>query len=132
MQEILRTVLKQHLWKPVVRIMISCNVKNEQIVAEIIAYNRQAVLKAPIYNHEERVKAAFSKLISESHFNKMQLDLLEKIKNYMLYESILNEETFDAQYLKWMVDFQDLIRNLQESSMRFIGQINTYLYKGVV
>ena len=29
-------------------------------------------------------------------FNKMQLDLLEKIRTYMLHESILNVETFEA------------------------------------
>ena len=71
-------------------------IKNEQIVADIIAHIRRAVLHMPIRNHDEKVKKAFEKLIAENHFNKMQLDLLEKIKKYMLHESILNVETFEA------------------------------------
>lgn len=107
------------------------NVKNEQIVAEIIAYIRQAVLKTPVYNHEERVKAAFSKLISESHFNKMQLDLLEKIKTYMLHESILNVETFDAPVFKMEGGFSRFDKKFAGKLNEIIEQINTYLYEGV-
>ena len=40
----------------------------------IIAFVRRAVLKTPLVNHDDRVKMAFSKLISAHHFNKMQLD----------------------------------------------------------
>ena len=75
-------------------------VSNERIVADIIAFVRRAVLKTPLVNHDDRVKMAFSKLISAHHFNKMQLDLLEKIKVYMLHESILNTETFEAPAFK--------------------------------
>jgi type I restriction enzyme R subunit len=50
-------------------------VKNEEIVADIIAHVRRAVLHTPIRNHEEEVKLAFKKLIEENSFNKMELDL---------------------------------------------------------
>ena len=46
-------------------------VKNEEIVADIISYVRQAVLKTPIMNHEARVNAAFAKLTTAHHFNKL-------------------------------------------------------------
>ena len=75
-------------------------VSNERIVADIIAFVRRAVLKTSLVNHDDRVKMAFSKLISAHHCNKMQLDLLEKIKVYMLHESILNTETFEAPAFK--------------------------------
>lgn len=107
------------------------NVKNEQIVAEIIAYVRQAVLKTPIYNHEERVKAAFAKVISTGHYNKMQLDLLEKIKTYMLHESILNAETFDAPVFKMEGGFARFDKKFAGKLGEIIEQINTYIYEGV-
>ena len=107
------------------------NVKNEQIVAEIIAYVRHAVLKTPVSNHEERVKAAFSRLISESKFNKMQLDLLEKIKTYMLHESILNAETFDAPAFKMEGGFARFDKKFAGQLNDIIRRINTYIYEGV-
>ena len=107
------------------------NVKNEQIVAEIIAYVRQAVLKTPVYNHEERVKAAFKKLISEEKFNKMQLDLLEKIKTYMLHESILNAETFDAPVFKMEGGFSRFDKKFAGKLNDIIERINTYIFEGV-
>ena len=107
------------------------NVKNEQIVAEIIAYVRQAVLKTPVYNHEERVKAAFKKLISEEKFNKMQLDLLEKIKTYMLHESILNAETFDAPVFKMEGGFSRFDKKFAGKLNDIIKRINTYIFEGV-
>ena len=107
------------------------NVKNEQIVAEIIAYVRQAVLKTPVSNHEERVKAAFSRLISESKFNKMQLDLLEKIKTYMMHESILNAETFEAPAFKMEGGFARFDKKFAGQLNDIIHRINTYIYEGV-
>ncbi len=107
------------------------NVKNEQIVAEIIAYVRQAVLKTPVSNHEERVKAAFAHLISESKFNKMQLDLLEKIKTYMLHESILNAETFEAPAFKMEGGFARFDKKFAGQLNDIIHRINTYIYEGV-
>ncbi len=107
------------------------NVKNEQIVAEIIAYVRQAVLKTPVSNHEERVKAAFARLISEIKFNKMQLDLLEKIKTYMLHESILNAETFDAPAFKMEGGFARFDKKFSGQLNDIIRRINTYIYEGV-
>ena len=89
---------------------------NERIVADIIAFVRRAVLKTPLVNHDARVKMAFSKLISAHHFNKMQLDLLEKIKVYMLHESILNTETFEAPAFKMDGGFAHF-------NKKFVGQL---------
>ena len=106
------------------------NIKNEQIVAEIIAYVRQAVLKTPIYDHQERVKAAFAKLIVKGNYNKMQIDLLEKIKTYMLHESILNIETFDAPVFKMDGGFTRFNKKFAGKLNEIIEQINAYIYEG--
>ena len=106
-------------------------VKNEQIVADIISHVRRAVLHTPILNHEERVKAAFVKLISNNNFNKMQLDLLDEIKTYMLQESLLNVETFEAPAFKMEGGFVRFDKKFAGRLSEIIRQINTYIYEGV-
>lgn len=106
-------------------------VKNEEIVADIISYVRQAVLKTPIMNHETRVNAAFAKLTTAHHFNRMQLDLLEKIKAYMLHESILNRETFEAPAFKMDGGFTRFDKKFDGKLVELIHELNTYIYEGV-
>ena len=106
------------------------NVKNERIVADIITHVRQAVLNTPLVNHEDRVKAAFAKLTAAHHFNRMQLDLLEKIKTYMLHESILNVETFEAPAFKAEGGFARFNKKLNGQLNEIIREINTYIYGG--
>ena len=106
-------------------------VTNEEIVADIIAHIRRAVLHTPIRNHEEKVKMAFKKLIEENNFNKMQLDLLEKIKTYMLHESLLNVETFEAPAFKMEGGYARFDKKFAGRLAEIIRQINTYIYEGV-
>lgn len=106
-------------------------VKNEEIVADIISYIRQAVLHTPILNHDARVKAAFAKLIAVHHFNKMQMDLLEKIKTYMLHESILNRETFDAPAFRMDGGFARFDKKFEGKLIEIIRELNKYIYEGV-
>ena len=105
-------------------------VKNEQIIADIIAHVRRAVLNTPILNHEEKVKRAFTKLIANNSFNKMQLDLLEKIKTYMLHESLLNVETFEAPAFKMEGGFARFDKKFSGRLVEIIREINTYIYEG--
>ena len=105
-------------------------IKNEEIVADIISYVRQAVLKTPIMNHEERVKSAFSKLTTAHHFSKMQLDLLDKIKTYMLHESILNRETFEAPAFKLEGGYARFDKKFDGKLADLIRELNTYIYEG--
>ena len=105
-------------------------VTNAHIVADIIAHVRRAVLKTPLFNHDERVAAAFDKLTTAHHFNKMQLDTLEKIKTYMLHESILNTETFEAPVFKMEGGFARFNKKLGGNLIEIIREINTYIYEG--
>lgn len=109
----------------------SSSVKNEHIVADIISYVRQAVLNTPLRNHDERINKAFEKLIATNNFNKMQLDLLEKIRTYMLHESILNVETFEAPAFKAEGGFVRFDKKFAGNLIAIIRQINTYIYEGV-
>lgn len=105
-------------------------VKNEEIVADIISYVRQAVLNTPVLNHEDRVNTAFIKLMAAHHFNRMQMDLLEKIKAYMLHESILNRETFEAPAFKMDGGFARFDKKFDGKLIELIRELNTYIYEG--
>lgn len=105
-------------------------VTNAHIVADIIAHVRRAVLKTPLFNHDERVAAAFDKLTAAHRFNKMQLDMLEKIKTYMLHESILNTETFEAPVFKMEGGFARFNKKFGGTLIEIIREINTYIYEG--
>ena len=63
-------------------------------------------------------------------FNKMQLDLLEKIKTYMLHESILNTETFEAPVFKMEGGFARFNKKFGGNLIEIIREINTYIYEG--
>ena len=108
------------------------SIKNEEIVADIISFVRQAVLHTPVMNHEDRVNAAFAKLIATHHFNKIQLDLLDNIKTYMLHESILNRETFEAPAFKRDGGFKQFDKKFEGNLSELIRKLNTYIYEGVV
>lgn len=105
-------------------------ITNAHIVADIIAHVRKAVLKTSLFNHDERVAAAFAKLTAAHRFNKMQLDLLEKIKTYMLHESILNTETFEAPVFKMEGGFARFNKKFGGNLIEIIREINTYIYEG--
>ena len=104
--------------------------KNEEIVADIISYIRQAVLKAPIMNHEDRVKTAFAKLRAAHKFSKMQSDMLDKIETYMLHESILNRETFEAPAFKMDGGFKQFNKKFDGKLTDLIRELNRYIYEG--
>lgn len=104
-------------------------VKNADIVADIIFYVRNAVLDVPVFNREDKIKIAFEKLIKAHSFNKIQIDLLEKIKTYMFHESLLNVETFEAPAFKMDGGFKRFNVKFEGKLLEIIREINTYIYE---
>ena len=87
-------------------------------------------MHTPLLNHEERIEAAFTKLKSAHHFSKMQLDMLDKIKTYMLHESILNRETFESPAFKRDGGFARFDKKFNGTLIDLIRELNTYIYEG--
>ena len=104
-------------------------IKNTDIVADIISYVRNAVLNVPVYNREDKIKIAFDKLLKAHSFNKIQTDLLEKIKSYMLHESLLNAETFEAPAFKMDGGFRRFNVKFEGRLTEIIREINNYIYE---
>lgn len=78
---------------------------------------------------EDKIKIAFEKLIKVHTFNKIQIDLLEKIKTYMLHESLLNVETFEAPAFKMDGGFNRFNIKFEGKLLEIIREINTYIYE---
>lgn len=104
-------------------------VKNADIVTDIISYIRKAILDIPVYNREDKIKLSFDKLIKAHNFNKIQIDFLEKIKTYMLHESLLNIETFEAPAFKMDGGFKRFNVKFEGKLLDIIREINTYIYE---
>ena len=105
-------------------------VTNERIVADIIAFIRRAVLKTPLVNRDDRVKMAFSKLISAHHFNKMQLDLLERSRYICSTRAFSILRSLRHQRSRWMAFFARFNRKFGGRLAEIIREINTYIYEG--
>ena len=105
-------------------------VTNAHIVADIIAHVRKAVLKTPLFNHDERVAAAFAKLTAALVSTKCSLTFWKKSKPICCTKSILNTETFDAPVFKMEGGFSPLQQEIGGNLIEIIREINTYIYEG--
>lgn len=104
-------------------------VANENVSSDLVAYVRNAVSGVPVYNREERVNAAFDRLIKAHDFHKTQLNMLTKIKTYLLHDSLLNAETFDAPAFKMEGGFKRFNMKFEGRLNEIIDEINTYIYE---
>lgn len=74
--------------------------KNEEIVADIIAFIRQQALGSPLESNEERVKRAVARIKKEYTLTKPQENWLNRIEKVMLKEVVIDKETFDTGSFK--------------------------------
>ncbi len=76
------------------------DLKNEEIVADIIAFIRQQALGSPLESNEERVKRAVAKVKREYYLTKPQENWMNRIEKVMLKEVVIDKETFDTGSFK--------------------------------
>lgn len=103
--------------------------KNEDITADIITFIRQQAIGSPLISHEERIKNAVNKLKKNHQFSKMQLDWLNRIENHLLYESILDKETFETGAFQSKGGFKVINKIFGNKLDKIIDEINNYLYE---
>ena len=108
---------------------VSSNSSNEEIVADIISIIRRYALGTPILSHKERVENAVHKLMQNRKFNKIQEGWIERIKNYMISESVLNMQVFDEDTrFKQNGGAKVLDKVFKGELKEIVRQINEYLY----
>lgn len=76
------------------------DLKNEEIVADIIAFIRQQALGSPLESNEERVKRAISRIKKEYSLTKHQENWINRIEKVMLKEVVIDKETLDTGSFK--------------------------------
>ncbi|MDO0821297.1 type I restriction-modification system endonuclease [Desulfosporosinus nitroreducens] len=103
--------------------------KNEDITADIITFIRQQAIGSPLISHEERIKNAVSKLKKKHNFSKMELDWLVRIEANLLYESILDKETFDTGAFKSKGGYKVINKIFRNRLDEIVSELNDYLYE---
>lgn len=101
---------------------------NQDIVADIIAFVRQQAIGSALISHETRVKNAFAKLKQGHHFNKIQLDWLQRIEKVMLEEAVLDEQIFEQGAFRNNGGFKAIDRRFEGHLREVIIELNQYMY----
>ena len=71
--------------------------KNEDITADIISFVRQKSIGDALVSKEDRIHGAIEKVKSDHpELGKIQLKWLERMEGYLMKESVINKEAFDA------------------------------------
>lgn len=76
------------------------DLKNEEIVADIIAFIRQQAIGSPLESNETRVKRAVTKIKKEYYLTKHQENWINRIEKVMLKEVVIDIETLDTGAFK--------------------------------
>lgn len=102
--------------------------KNEDIVADVINLIRSVAVGAELMDHNERIQKAVAKLKKVHNFSKMELDWLSNIEKNLLIETVLNEETFNTGIFRDKGGFKRIDKIFKNKLKEYIIELNEYLY----
>lgn len=102
---------------------------NEDIAADIISFIRQRSLGDALISKNERIKSAIKKT-KDAHpeLNTLQKNWLDRIENYLLQETVLNEESFEAEAFKNKGGFRAVDKAFGNNLKAMIDEINNNMY----
>ena len=103
-------------------------ITSQEITADIIAFIRHYTINSLLISHEERIENSFERLIKEHQFNDSQLKWLNRIKETMLREPVLNEEIFNDGAFKNYGGFKNIDRFFNGRLKEIIQELNKYFY----
>lgn len=102
---------------------------NEEIAADIISFIRQRSMGAALISKEERIHNAIVKTKSaHPDMSKIQIGWLDKIEAYLMKETVLNKESFDAEAFKNKGGYNAVNKAFAGKLDEIIDEINTYMY----
>lgn len=102
---------------------------NEEIAADIISFIRQRSMGDALISKEERIHNAISKTkAAHPDMSKIQIGWLDKIEAYLMKETVLNKESFDAEAFKNKGGFTAVNKAFTGKLNEIIDEINTYMY----
>lgn len=105
---------------------------NEDIAADIISFIRQRSLGDALVSKDERIHKAIEKT-KKAHpeLSKVQLNWLDRIESYLLKETVLNRESFDAEAFKNKGGFSAVDKAFGNKLDEYIDEINNNMYEEV-
>lgn len=106
--------------------------KNEDIAADIISFIRQKSLGDVLISKEERIHTAIEKVkAAHPELGKIQLKWLDRIEAYLMKESVINKESFDAPAFANYGGFNAVDKSFDsvgDDLDAIIDEINQYMY----
>lgn len=103
--------------------------KNEDIVADIISFIRQKSLDDALVGKDERIRKAIIRTkLAHPELSKVQINWLERIEQQLLQETVLSKETFEAEAFKNKGGYNAVNKAFGEKLDVFIDEINNYMY----
>ncbi len=102
--------------------------KNENIVADIIGHIRTQALGTDLINHKDRISNAVEKLKTQKKWNAIQLRWLDKIKAQLLKETIVKVEDLDKPPFSLEGGLKRMNKAFNNETEDIISELNELLY----
>lgn len=102
---------------------------NESLAANIISFIRSSALGTPLLSQEERVERAVKRLLQAHNFTKTEKHWIERMKKYLIKESVLNVDVFDEDdRFREKGGFAMINKAFSNHLTEIVEELNTYLY----
>ena len=102
--------------------------KNEEIAADIISFIRRHAIGSALLSHEQRIKKAVAKLLSNHAFTKQEVNWVKRMEKYLVNESVLNVYTFDEGAFRDSGGFDKINKAFGGQLESVVLELNDYLY----
>jgi type I restriction enzyme R subunit len=103
--------------------------KNEDIVASIIGFIRQAALGDPLIPYEERVKQAMRRILARQAWTNPQRQWLQRIGEQIIREMIVDRDALNQEPFQKDGGFNRLNRIFDGQLETILGDINEELWQ---
>jgi type I restriction enzyme, R subunit len=102
--------------------------KNEEIMADIISFVKNAIDNEPVLDHKEKITLAVNKIRHKQKWTTLQLNWLDIIEKQLLNEYVMHREDFDTGAFKNKGGFKKIDKIFNNKLEEIVEEINNYLY----
>lgn len=125
----LRLILDRHSFNETMLQTAWKQMTNEEIAADIISFIRQQSIGDALISKDDRIHNAINKTkAAHPELSKIQTGWLDKIESYLLKETLLNKESFDAEAFRNKGGYSAINKAFGGKLDEIIDEINTHMY----
>lgn len=104
-------------------------VTNQEIAADIVSLIRRYALGSTLKSHEERIHGAVEKLKAAHAFNKVELDWIQRLEDYLMNEDVLTVSMFDEDpRYRAQGGFARFNKLFRGQLAQIVEELNVYLF----